>query len=150
MLTEPGWFLLTASLMLHFEEFVSSFSHPGTNGKAFETGMDVVLCETRREKGGGGERKKNPVCMPLPGRTLQGFGYECVTVHVCVYFGEITMGGCVFSLHGKTHFVDCVENRCHVSFLLPARLCSSSTMQAVPCGPHGGAVTQHQLPLQCS
>lgn len=58
MLTEPGWFLLTASLMLHFEEFVSSFSHPGTNGKAFETGMDVVLCETRREKGGGGREKK--------------------------------------------------------------------------------------------
>lgn len=120
--------------MLHFEEFVSSFSHSGTNRKAFETGMDVVLCETRREEKGG--RKKNPVCMPLPGRALQGFGYECVTVHVCVYFGEITMGGCVFTLHGKTHFVDCVENRCHVSFLLPARLCSSSssssTLQAGP------------------
>ena len=125
---------------------MSSFSHPGTNGKAFETGMDVVLCETRRERRGG-----DPVCMPLPGRALQGFGYKCVTVHVCVYFGEITMGGCVFTLHGKTHFVDCVENRCHVSFLLPARLSSSSssssTMQAVPRGPHGGAVTQHQLPL---
>ena len=54
--TEPGWFLLTAYIMLHFEEFVSSFSHSGTNRKAFETGMDVVLCETRREEKGG--RKK--------------------------------------------------------------------------------------------
>lgn len=39
--------------------------------------MHVVLCKREREG------KKNPVCMPLPGRALQGFGYECVTA--CMY-----------------------------------------------------------------
>lgn len=47
------------------------------------------------------QRERKSVCMPLPGKALWGFSYECVTVHVCVYFGEITMGGCVFTLHGK-------------------------------------------------
>lgn len=37
--------------------------------------------------------------MLLPGRAPQRF--ECVTAHVCVYFGKITRGGCVFTLHGK-------------------------------------------------
>lgn len=66
----------------------------------------MLFCVRQREG-----KKKNPVCMQLPGRALQGFGYECVTVHACVYFGEITMGGCVFTLHDKNHFVDCVENQ---------------------------------------
>lgn len=67
--------------------------YPGTNRRrVFERGMRVVLCETEE-----GREKKNPVCMPLPGTALQGFAYERVTVHVCVYFGEITMGGCVFT-----------------------------------------------------
>lgn len=60
--------------------------------------------------------KKNLVWMSLPGRAHWGFDYECVTVHACVYFGEITMGDCVFTLHGKNHSVDCVENQWHVSF----------------------------------
>lgn len=97
--------------------------------------MHVVLC-MRERKG-----EKNPVCMPLPGRALQGFGYECVTVHVCVYFGEITMGGCVFTLHGK------------IILLTVWKIDDMSlsgwpwqSPEAGPRGPHGGALTQRQAP----
>lgn len=66
------------------------------------TFLRVVLCETVGEK--------VLVCIRLPGRTLQGLGHECAaTVLHCVYFGEITVGGRVFTVHGKNHSVDCVE-----------------------------------------
>lgn len=110
-----SWALLNSNLILVnstyyiFEDLFPNFSHCASWHKNAQC-FCIMLCA--RQEGGG----KNPVCMLLPGRALQGFGAECVTVHVCVYLGEITMGGCVFTPHGKNHFVDCVENQCHVSF----------------------------------
>lgn len=83
--------------------------------------------------------------MPLPGRALQRFGYECVCVcdRACVYFGEITMGGCVFTLHGKIILLT-VWKIDDMSLFLPG----SAEPGGGPCGPHGGALTQHQIPLK--
>lgn len=80
--------------------------------------------------------------MPLPGRALQGFGYECVAVHVCVYFGEITMGGCVFTLHGKIILLTVWKIN---DMSLP--LAGSAEPRGGPRAPHGGALTQRQISL---
>lgn len=97
----------------------------------------MLLCA--RQEGG----EKNPVCMLLPGRALQGFGSERVTVHVCVYLGEITMGGCVFILHGKIILLTVWKINA-MSHSLPG----SAEPGGGPCGPHGGALTQRQM-CQC-
>lgn len=51
--------------------------------------MCVALCETEEE-----------ISSLYPVARLCSVGIW-LCIHVCVYFGEITMGGCVFSLHGK-------------------------------------------------
>ncbi len=81
--------------------------------------------------------------MLLPGRALQGFGYECVTVHVRVYFGEITMGGCVFTLHDKIILLT-VWKINDMSLSQPG----SAEPGGGARGPHGGALTQRQISLQ--
>lgn len=104
VLTDPcfaltaGWILLNStSLFFGAGVFVSLFFPSVLAGinkhtKQFRHASCFVW-----DGGGGG----NPICMPLPGRAPLGFGHECASVHGCVYFGEITMGGCVFTLHGK-------------------------------------------------
>lgn len=101
--------------------------------EAVVSGMHVVLCETE-----GG--KKNPVCMLLPGRAPQRF--ECVTAHACVYFGKITMGGCVFTLHGKIILLTAWKIN-GMSLSLPA----SAVHRGRPHLPHGGALTQPPVSL---
>lgn len=86
--------------------------------------------------------------MPLPGRALQGFGYECVTAHVCVYFGEITMGGCVFTLHGKIILLTVWKINDMSPFSLPGSAEPRGGPRG-PHGPHGGALTQHQISFKC-
>lgn len=82
--------------------------------------------------------------MLLPGRAPQRF--ECVTAHVCVYFGKITMGGCVFTLHGKIILLTAWKIN-GMSLSLPA----SAVPRGRPHLPHGGALTQPPVsPDTCS
>lgn len=78
--------------------------------------------------------------MLLPGRAPQRF--ECVTAHVCVYFGKITMGGCVFTLHGKIILLTAWKIN-GMSLSLPA----SAVPRGGPHLPHGGALTQPPVSL---
>lgn len=86
--------------------YISEYLFPN-----FSHGASVFACCCVQDGEGG-----NPICMLLPGRALQGFGTECVTVHVCVYLEKLLWEALYIPPHGKNHFVDCVENQCHVSF----------------------------------
>lgn len=64
-------------------------------------------------------------------------------MHVCI-LGEITMGGCVFTVHGKIILLT-VWKINDMSLSLP----SSAEPGRGPCDPHGGALTQRQTSLKC-
>lgn len=90
-------------------------------------------------------KKKNPVYMLLPGGTLQGFSYECVTVHACVCFWRNYYGRlCIYRAWQKIILLT-VWKINDASLSLP----SSAEPGGGPCDPHGGALTQRQISLKC-
>lgn len=67
----------------------------------------------------------------------------CVCDCACVCFGEITMGGCVFTLRGKIILLTVWKiNDMSLSLL------SSGEPTGSAHAPHGGALTQHHISLK--